>query len=714
MKSILQHDETDCAAACLAMILLHFGKEVPLRKIRNIAGTDEDGTSAFGVLKAAEFYGLSVKSLVSPEKNLSEIPFPAVLHLTIDNMEHYVVLEGKKGASYLIQDPASGSVKITEEELYKLWTGIFFIFAPTVSFKKEKDKSSFFNFVSLLQPYKKTVIRVLLASIMLSIFGIFMSFYFRFLIDEVLYSQIKTTLNLCSLCYFIVILFQVVMEYCRNQLILYLGAKIDVTLTSDFFYHLLFLPMKFFSTRKTGEILSRLNDVATIRNAVSSSTLSVVIDSVMIVIGGTFLIKLGTTLAIIIIIPVLISAITVWLLKKSFHRKIKEQAILQAEKNAAIYESINGISTIKALSTEKKAFERCEEFIVESGEKHIQLGCLENSQNLIQEFVSACGTLAVYWIGSFLIFDGKITLGQLISFSILSNFFLSPLTRLLTMQAYWQEVFVSSERLSDIFDENEENIEDEQKDRVKSLKGDIEFQDVAFSYGTRGTTIKNISLKIPYGKKVAFVGASGSGKSTLIKLLMQFYKCNEGKILIDGKDISEYKTNEYRKSIGYVPQECLLFSGTIAENIMWGSETCSQERMIKAAKDAQAYDFIENLPQKFLTLVGEQGASLSGGERQRIALARILAGEHDILILDEATACLDSISEKAVMNNVYSSGEKTVIMVAHRLSTIRNCDCIFVFEKGSLIEQGTHEELLKHNGKYKELWRAQNEKNSVS
>lgn len=681
MRTILQHDETDCAAACLAMILSH---------------------------------GLSVKSLAFSKKNIAKVPYPAILHTVINGMEHYIVLSQRHGKTLHIHDPAKGFLKIKASQMEEYWSGNFFIFTPTLKFKKSNEQSDFLNFLSLLSPFKKNVAQIFGSGIVLSAFGIAVSFYFRFLIDEVLYSQIPATLNLCSVCYLLVIVFQTLIDFCRNELILLIGSKIDVMLMGEFFYHLLRLPMDFFSSRKTGEILSRLNDSAIIKNAVSSSALSVALDSVMIILGGAFLIKLGTTLIIAVIVPVLISSLVVYFLKTAFHRRIKEQAVFMAERNAIAYESINGIATIKALSTEQKAFDKCEELIVDCDYKHLHLGRLGNAQNALQKLVSACGRLAIYWYGSYLIFDGKITLGQLISFSILSNFFLSPLTRLLTMQSYWQEVFVSAERLADVLDMEEECQNEDEKEPVESLDGDIKFENVSFSYGTRGRALDNVSFTVPYGKKVAFVGMSGSGKTTLIKLLMHFFVPADGKITIGGRKISDYKTGEYRKRIGYVPQECLLFSGTIKENILWGADDENDnDLMIEAAKKAQAYDFINELPKKFQTIVGEHGASLSGGERQRIALARVLATKHDILVMDEATASLDSISERAIMDCLFKNGSgKTTIMVAHRLSTVRNCDLIFVFEKGRLCEQGSHDELMSKNGKYASLWSAQNENKS--
>ena len=560
---IEQHDETDCGAACLSMVLEHYGKSVPIRKIREEACTDTRGTSGFGIIKAAQ------KFVSDSTQKIKTLPAYTILHTKENGIEHYVVLRKNYKDKVYLSDPAKGKITVSLRDFHKFWTKVFFIFTPDSSFEKSGHDNVIFRFITLLKQYKKNVIQILCASLLLSAFGIFVSFYFRFLIDEVLYTQIKSTLNICSICYFLVIIFQTIMNFCRNEIILYMGTKIDVTLTADFFLHILKLPMKFFTSRKTGEILSRLNDVNVIKNAVSSASLSVVIDSIMIICGGFFLIKTGGRLLIPATIPIFISALIVFLFKDHFKKQIKEQAIINAEKNAFMYESLNGITTVKGLSTEEKAFAKCESLIVETGEKTLSLGILGNKQRALLDIISSLGTLAIYWYGSYLIFNGIITLGQLISFTILSGFFLSPLSRLLTMQSYWQEVFVSSERLLDIIDLDEEENNDISKLDINNLSGKIEFQNVVFAYGTRDNTIRNINLTIPQGKKVAFVGQSGSGKTTLLKLLMRFYDLNNGKILIDNIDIKDYKTESYRKCIGYVPQESLLFSGTILENITW-------------------------------------------------------------------------------------------------------------------------------------------------
>ncbi len=715
IKPILQQGASDCGSACIATILDYYGKTVSLRKICEEAGTDGAGTSGLGIIKASKKYGLSCTGIMVTEKEKIEtLPFPAILHIKTEVQEHYVVpYKIKKGIIYY-NDPAIGLTSEPLSQFNQRWSGIAFLLHPTSNFEKGSETKGFFSrFLVLLKPYRKYIIETFIASVVLSLFGIFLSLYFRFLIDEVLYSQIKSTLNLCSVCYLLVVFMQVVLNYCRSQILTHLGSKVDVCLVSDFFLHLLKLPLDFFTKRKTGEVLSRINDVNIIRNAISSTLLSIAMDSVMIILGTFFMVKMGSILLPVSIVPVVISSIIVYIMRKPFKNMIKDQAIIEAEKNASMYEAINGIATIKGLATEDKAFYRSELRIVEAAYKNLRLKKLGNLQNALQTFISSCGTLAIYWVGSFMIFKNQITLGQLISFTTLSGYFLGPLSRLLTMQSYWQEVFVSAERLSDILDLPEEGETEKATEDVDNLLGDIEFKNVCFSYGTRGRAINKVSLKIPAGKKVAFVGMSGSGKSTLLKLLMKFYNYESGNILVNGKEITDFSNDSYRSRIGYVPQESLLFTGSISENISWGCFDATAKRIKEAAIDAQAFPFINLLPDKFNTFVGEQGATLSGGERQRIALARILMRNPDLIILDEATASLDSISEQKIMETIYKKiNDRTVIMVAHRLSTVRDCDCIFVFEHGELVEQGKHNALLEKNGKYAQMWRAQNEKSN--
>lgn len=708
---VLQHDETDCAAACLATISRHYGKTIAINRIRRMAGTDKMGTSGLGIVRGAEALGFSCKGVMSPDKTLHpDIPYPIIVHIKKSFIDHYVVVY-KVGKKISVADPADGLKKISWDDFRKTWSGVLFMLIPDSGFDRTKEtKGLFERFFYLLKPHRKILFEVAIASIVLSFLGIASAFYFRFLIDEVLFSGLEQTLTLFSIGFFLVIVFQVLLGFSRSQLMMYMSNKIDAVLIFDYFNHVLHLPMDFFTNRKTGEILSRLGDTSTIRQAISSTTLTVVLDSLMLVIGGFFLFVFGSSLLLVAIIPVLLSAILVWLFASPYKQRLKQKAVVDAERQSTLVESINGIATIKALSTENLAFERAEVRIVDSINRGIKIGTMTNIQGSLQNFISQSGTLAVYWIGSLMIFKGSMSLGQLISFVSLSGYFLGPFGRLLTLQPTLQEAFVASDRLSEILDIPEEGEAECEYFKPETIKGKIEVSNLSFSYGTRGKTLKNINIEINTGQKVAFVGASGSGKTTMIKLLMKFYQWEEGNISIDGINLKEIDTESYRSLIGYVPQEILLFSGTISENIAWGAEDASSEDIFNSAVAAQAHQFISVLPDRYATRVGERGATLSGGERQRIALARILLRKPKLIILDEATASLDSLSEKAILDTLNTvTSDITTIIVAHRLSTIAHSDVIFVFDKGEIVETGTHDGLLKKNGMYKQLWVAQHE-----
>lgn len=716
LSLVMQQDETDCAAACLASIAKYYGKNISINRIRYYAGTDIMGTSGVGIVKGSEKLGFTCKGMYCSSRNINDsiitknVVYPFIAHINKKSINHYVVVYGIKNKKVIIGDPDAGYKKISIKDFNNIWSGIFFIVFPDETFKKTKDSKNIFErFFYLLKPYKKSLIECFIAGLVLCVLGVISAFYFRYLIDEVLYSQLESSLFFCSLGYFFVIVFQNLIDFSRNQIMNYLGNKIDLFLICDYFKHILYLPMEFFSSRKTGEIISRLADANIIRETISSTSLSVIIDSCMLIFGGIFLFIFGSSLLIPAMIPVFISAFLAWIFIKPFKIKIKELSEKEADKQSTILECVNGIGTIKALSSEFSAFLRGECKIVDCVKKSINLGTMANIQRSLQNFVSNCGTLILYCYGSYLILKGQMTLGQLISFITLSGYFLGPLSRLLTLQQSLQQSVIASNRLGEILDLNKESEENNSLVELKNIKGKIELKNVSFSYGTRGLALKNINIKINPGEKVAFVGSSGSGKTTITKLLMKFYKAMEGEILIDGKNINDINTDSLRKFIGYVPQEVLLFNGTIIENIMWGVSGYSVEDVIKVCKMAQAENFINKLPERYNTVIGEKGSSLSGGERQRIALARVLLRNPDFFIFDEATASLDAVSEHLIMNTINSFPKAaSMIIVAHRLSTIKNCDKIFVFDEGTIVQEGTHEELLKINGKYKDLWKAQN------
>lgn len=706
-------DETDCGAACLAIISKYHGKSISIARIRNLAGTDTQGTSAKGILKAANLLNMSCKIMISKEKKFNtEFNSPIICQIKRDELDHYIVVLRAKKNDLLVADPADKISWIKKDQFMKWWSGVFFIIETVKGFEDNKEDKFFFSrFLYLIKEDKSMVAESIVASFLLTVLGILGAFYFRFLIDEVIYSFLKTALVAISLGYLIAIIFQNILGYARNHLLMYLGNKMEASLLLSYFRHILKLPLDFFMKRKNGEVLSRLSDISSIKNALSGITVGVILDCVMLLFGGIVLFIFSARLVLIAMIPVIISGIMVILFSRTFKRLIYSRAQIEAEKYSHFVESINGISTIKALSTEDDSYDKAELKIIDAVQKGFELAKFSNIQSTIQTFLSQTGNLIVYWYGSVLIMQGNMSLGELISFVTLLGYFLGPLSRLITLQPQIQELSVSARRLGEIFDLKEEN---EDHEGSFPLKGEeafskIRVRNLCFSYGTRGNTLQDITFDINTGEKVAFVGSSGSGKTTLMKLLLKFYSPNRGEILLDTKNIIDYNTKDYRAIFGYVPQEILLFSGTVYENIAWGNYDATPEEIFEAARAADTLGFIEKLEERFQTKVGEKGASLSGGERQRIALARVLLRKPKILILDEATSNLDSLSEASIMNTIDNlpSGTTTII-VAHRLSSIKNCDRIFVLNEGKLVESGKHKELINKNGFYAKMWKSQN------
>lgn len=709
---VLQHDETDCAPACIASLCKFYGKRIPISEIRELCFTNTLGTYGNAIVKVSEELGFSCKGSISRNKEIThQITYPFVAHINKNNNEHFVIVYKYKNKKVYVGDPATGFKIQKIEDFKKEWTGIFFVIFPMEQFRKNKNRDTkITRFLYVLLPYRKSLLEIFLASLLLSFIGIITAFYFRFLIDEILYNGTEITLTIFSIGYALVIIFQVLLSLSRNYLMIYMSSKIDATLIFDYFHHMLKLPIDFFTNRKTGEILSRVNDTATIRSALSSTSLSIILDSIMFLFGGIFMFIFGGTLVIVAVIPVILSSVVVYAFFAPYKNMIHEKAIIDAEKNSAMVETINGVSTLKSLCAEKFAFERIEMRVIDSVKKGIGISSFGNIQGTLHLFLQQIGTLAIYWIGSLNILAGSMSLGKLISFSILSGYFLGPLSRLLNLQPMLQESIVAAKRLAEVLDEEEEDLNSGSivKDNIS---GNIELCDVRFSYGMQSDILSGVSLSIENGKKVAFVGLSGSGKTTLVKLLMKFYEYKSGEIFIDGINLKDYDISSYRKLIGYVPQDVLLFSGSIKENICFGEMYFSDDKIRDAARLACADNFIAKLPKGYDTVVGEKGATLSGGERARIALARILIRNPSVIILDEATANLDSVTELSIMKTIRNlENNPTTIIVAHRLSTITDCDTIYVFDRGKIVESGTHAQLLALNGEYTKLWKAQHGK----
>ncbi|KXG73655.1 peptidase domain-containing ABC transporter [Thermotalea metallivorans] len=709
---IRQHDIKDCGAACLATISKTYGLKIPITKIREIAGTDKNGTNAYGLIKAAEQLGFSAKGVRGDgEAFFSEFPLPAIAHVVMDDsLLHYVVIHKITKKEVIIADPGKGIVKYAPEDFFKIWTGVLILMVPNPQFAKgDETKGLYKRFFGILKPQKQFILNIFFASIVYTVLGILGAFYFKFLVDDILRYNLKKTLHIITAGIIILNVFKILLNAFRTHLLLYLSQRIDIPLILGYYQHVVDLPMNFFGTRNVGEIISRFMDASKIREAISGATLTIMIDTLMAMAGGIILYAQNTFLFGIAVLMLLIYGVLVWV----FNKPIKEINQKEMENNAKLtsylVESLNGIETVKAFNGEREVKLETEKRFVKLLRNIRKAGTIYNLQGSLTNAVATIGGVVILWAGAYKVIQGEMSVGQLLVFNSLMVYFVDPVKNLINLQPMLQTAIVASDRLGEILDlELEKSKDEDQKINPASLKGKIEFKNVDFRYGTRELVLKNINLDIEQGQKIALVGESGSGKTTLAKLLMKFYTSEKGDICINGYNIKDIHTEKLRERIAYISQDIFMFSGTIKENLCLGNKNISFEEMIEAAKMSSAHDFINQLPLRYNTMLEENGANLSGGQKQRLAIARALLKKPDILIMDEATSNLDSIAEKAIRKTLEALGDGiTTIIIAHRLSTIIRCDKIYVMDKGEIIESGTHKSLMEKKEKYYHLWKEQ-------
>ncbi|XKO55240.1 peptidase domain-containing ABC transporter [Lysinibacillus fusiformis] len=710
---VKQHDQKDCGIACLSTISKQYGLKIPISKLREVAGTDKQGTNVLGLIKAAEELGFTAKAVKGDAKALfQEFPLPAIAHCVIDGkLLHYVVIHKINQKEVIIADPAKGIVKYTPEEFLQIWTGVLVLLVPSIKFERgDETQGLFARFFHLLKPQKWLFFQIFICSILYTLLGIAGAFYFQLLIDDILVFNLEKSLHIISLGVLLLYTFQIILDAFRNYLLLHISQKFDISLILNYYSHVINLPMNFFSTRKVGEIISRIMDASKVREALSGATLTIVLDTMMVIVGAVILYTQSAFLFGITLVMVPVYILIVWLFKKTYENINRREMEENAQLNAYLVESLNGVETIKAYNAEKATKDELEKRFIKFLKSIFKHGLIDNYQNSLKNYLGLVSGTVILWVGSYQVLRGNMTAGQLIAFNALLAYFLTPLQNLVNLQPMLQSAIVASQRLGEILDlETEEEKHKGKRMVPQHLKGDIDIRNVDFRYGTRSLILKDMNLSIGQGEKVAFVGESGSGKTTLAKLLLNFYQPEKGEILINGNNIQDLDFHKLREKIAYVSQESFFFSGTIEENLSLGTDIdVTLEDIVSAAKIAKAHDFINTLPLRYSTVLEENASNLSGGQRQRLSITRAILKRPDILILDEATSNLDSITEKAISETIddYCSGITTII-IAHRLSTIKKCDKICVIEQGQIIELGTHEELLNSKGRYYELWRNQ-------
>lgn len=687
-------------------------------RLRDMMGTDLKGTNLIGLSKCAEELGFTTQAVrVDREGFLSRYTLPAIANVvTKEGLSHYVVVFKITKKHVIVGDPAKDLLRLEIDEFYKNFTGAMLLLKPNQSFSGGKLKGSgvFKRYVNLLLPQKKLFLYAIAASFLLTALGILSSLFNNIIYDEILPYQQKDVLKIMLLVFLLVTLTQTIIGFVRQWMMIHLSMKIDIPLMLGYFEHIYKLPMKFFASRKTGDITTRFSDAFTIKDIFTNISLSLIMDITMALISGIILFQMNPKLFAIILFMTLISIMLVFLFKQPYKKINEEQMQQAAVLNSEIIEGLRAVETIKGNANEEVELEHIEREYIRSLRIGYRENMLSNIQGTISSVISGIGNLILMYVGIMQVINENLTLGSYMAFMTLAGYFMDPIGNLVSLQLSIQEANISMKRLSEIMDyEWEVGMGENQDDehlyqKLDGIKGDISLSHITFRYGNRKPALKDVSFTIPEGQKIALVGASGSGKSTIAKLLLKYYKPEEGEITIDGVDIEEYRNDSLRRAISYVPQNIELFSKSIYDNIRVSKQNASLEEVKEAAIAANAHDFIRRLPMQYYTYLEEAGNGLSGGEKQRIALARAFLKENEFYIMDESTSNLDFATENIIFDMIYNRyRKKTMLIIAHRLATIKNCDRIIVLDKGEIVEQGTHEELLGLRGQYYRLWEMQ-------
>ena len=712
-KKILvqQHDVTDCGAACIASVLAWYGLKYPIALIRQYASTDKKGTSILGIVEAAEKFSLSARAIKGEADSIFEVPLPAIAHVLLPNgFQHYVVVYEANKKFVKSMDPATGTMHTLDTNIFKqVWTGVLVLLAPLPSFETgDHTVSVFSRFKQLLIPHKSILIQVLIGSMFYTILGLATSIYLQKILDNIIPDANQNLLNILSIIMIGILFVQLFINYTRTLLTVKTGQQIDARLILGYYKHLLQLPQQFFDNMRTGEIISRLNDAVKIRTFVNEALVSFAINIFILIFAFALMFTAYWKLAVIILIVIPLYALIYFIsnkLNKKTQRRLMED---NADLGTQLVESINSVSTIKQFSLEEFANVKTENRFVKL------LGSVYSSSynglliGTSTSFVSGLFVIILLWAGATFVLNRSLTPGELLSFYSIMGYFTGPVLSLISLNKTMQDAVIAFDRLFDIMDlkkedsENKMNIESE-------MAGDIIFKDVNFRYGTRVDVFEKLNLTISAGKVTAIIGESGSGKSTLLALLQNLYPITSGSISVGEYDIKYVTTNSLRALVSVVPQKIDLFAGTVRENIAVGEFEPDMKKVISVSKRLGILEMIEELPNGYDTILGENGVNLSGGQRQRLAIARALYREPQILIMDEATSSLDSLSEQKIQEALQQMQQegKTVIIIAHRLSTVMFADKIVVLHKGQVMEEGSHKKLLAMGAHYYKLWERQ-------
>lgn len=709
----------DSAARSLVLVAQYHQIAADDAQLLHEFGVPGKGLQDTELLKAAQAIGLKSRKIKTAFSRLTNSSLPAIAKSI--NGDYFVIARRSQAAEdstdtqhppkVLVFFPQDASPKeLTLPELEALWAGDLFLISKNTSVFDSIKEFDISWFIPSLVKYRKLFGDVLLASFFLQLFALITPLFFQVVMDKVLVHKGLSTLDVLAFGFFVVIIFETLLGGIRNYVFSHTTNRVDVELGAKLFNHLMRLPIAYFEARQVGQSAARVRELDTIRNFITGSALTLCIDLFFTIIFFVVMWYYSPTLTLVVMGSIPFFVVLSLIITPILRRRLDDKFRYGAENQAFLVESVTGIETVKASAVEPQMQRKWEDQLSKYVNSSFRAQHVGNISGQIASLINKITTLLIIYVGAYAVMDGKLTVGQLVAFNMLAGRVSGPILKLVQLWQDFQQASISIARLGDILNSPAEPGFNPNRSTMPSLQGKVELNHVKFRYRPDSPLVlDDVSLTVKPGEIIGIVGRSGSGKSTLTKLIQRFYVPESGRVLIDGADLGVIDTNWLRQKVGVVLQDNFLFNRSIRENIALANPATPMEQVTQAATLAGAHEFIMKLPEGYDTTVGEQGSNLSGGQRQRLAIARALITNPRILIFDEATSALDYESERIVQENMAAICQnRTVFIIAHRLSTVRMCDRILVMDKGRIIEQGSHDDLLEANGYYTQLHSYQN------